>query len=838
MATYNTAFGSLPGYNEMLGTTNTTGGGQQQTYGQTSTTTTTAAPAAGAAPAAPAPTFRDLQAAGQARPAPPLAPTQAPPSTLTEQLKQQLGSFLQQPGRFGTQEFQQIRQAQAANLQAEYGAQQQQLNEELARRGLSASSVGGGRMGDLAGQQARALASLDATLLEKAAGYGAEDLKTKLEAIGLLQKGSEFEQTLGLRKGELTGTLGGEETLQAKELRLNLEEKQQSRLQQLGLSTRELDLRATQIQNEAKTQGRSLDLQEARDAAEIEYRVKQLDQQARLEGRSLDLQEARDIAAREIEVDRLAAQERQFDATLTAEEKRFNASLKEQQENRLQQLGISTRELDLQALKIKQDAATQGRTLDLQEARDEAEIQYRTKALEQEATLQGRTLDLQQARDLAEQGFREDTLKEQTAARLQQLGISTKQLDETVRQNKASETLQGRSIDNEKLYRDAELKLRSDQLQKDAANQGRAMDIDEARIAAQKAMQVEELKFNREDLAERKRQFGERIAEDKRQADLDRQLRQMLGLTEATGTVYTAGEGGAVTATGTKTLAALKDNLEKAQVMSAITGRQYTVDANGNVVTTSTEPTEAARQANLDRDLRKALGMSEATGYVYDPVTGAKTSDKTVQGQIAGSQILLSLASALGNLTPEQIAQLFGKAPPTTQAGDTTTTRSSGTTTTSLANPKDGDTKTEGGKNYVYRGVWPTGQWVEQTTSITTTTTDIKPTQPTTTTTKATENTTTTTKDPMATTPLLDRQQQQINDVLAGPAFDGRYQYVTGINGWAVYKGGKWYAYNAAPPVQPVVVNGQQTNVYPGWTGIDFSNNVRIMWDGVKFVAL
>ena len=34
MATFNTAFGSLPGYNEMLGTTNTTGGGQQNVYGQ------------------------------------------------------------------------------------------------------------------------------------------------------------------------------------------------------------------------------------------------------------------------------------------------------------------------------------------------------------------------------------------------------------------------------------------------------------------------------------------------------------------------------------------------------------------------------------------------------------------------------------------------------------------------------------------------------------------------------------------------------------------------------------------------------------------------------------
>ena len=102
-------------------------------------------------------------------------------------LQQQLA----QPTRFDTQAFQQIRQAQASQLGAEYQAEQSRLNEELARRGLSASSIGGGRMGDLAGQQARALAQLDAQLLQQAAQTQAQD------RLAALQAGAQFAELAG-----------------------------------------------------------------------------------------------------------------------------------------------------------------------------------------------------------------------------------------------------------------------------------------------------------------------------------------------------------------------------------------------------------------------------------------------------------------------------------------------------------------------------------------------------------------------------------------------------------------------------------------------------------------
>ena len=179
MATFNTAFGSLPGYKEMIGTTNSTAGGEEKAPtvygGQTQAKRSTQQPAQ---------TFAKMQEQGLARPAAPAAPTATAfgqyggsqqGQQFRNQLQQRLTEFGQAPSRYDTESFKQIRGAQAANLQAEYQGQQKALDEDLASRGLYASSIGGGRMGDLAGQQARATASLDAQLLQQAADTQAQD---------------------------------------------------------------------------------------------------------------------------------------------------------------------------------------------------------------------------------------------------------------------------------------------------------------------------------------------------------------------------------------------------------------------------------------------------------------------------------------------------------------------------------------------------------------------------------------------------------------------------------------------------------------------------------------
>lgn len=107
-------------------------------------------------PTAPAPTpfAPQIPTGATTTPSMPTTPTFAPTGTTTG------------GGSYG-QPFDRIRQIAMENLSAQFGGQRQALEEDLARRGLSASSFGAGRLGDLAGQQARAQAQLEADLIQQ-----------------------------------------------------------------------------------------------------------------------------------------------------------------------------------------------------------------------------------------------------------------------------------------------------------------------------------------------------------------------------------------------------------------------------------------------------------------------------------------------------------------------------------------------------------------------------------------------------------------------------------------------------------------------------------------------
>jgi len=343
--------------------------------------------------------------------------------------------------------------------------------------------------------------------------------------------------------------------------------------------------------------------------------------------------------------------------------------------------------------------------------------------------------------------------------------------------------------------------------------------------------------------------------------NLDLQFRRQMGLMEQTGQAFNIdpATGQATLATGAEalsTLGRLQQNLQNAQIMSQITGQQFTVDANGNLVR-GTADTEARRQFTLENMLRQALGMSEATGYVYDPITGQRTSQETVQGQIARSQVLLSLANSLGNLTPEQIAQLLGKASPTSPpGGGGTPTTSPNTnddgrlgagqtellqTLTAPDSPREGWlyniggtlVRYKGGKYYRMDGSIFTPGSTPTTQSNTPTTQSNTPT--TQQTTPTTQKTTPTTQDPTSTTPLTDSERQVVTSSLSGALFDGRYKYEPSLGGWVVYKGNNWYKYGATPPTQNITWNGQNMNVYPGYS--TYYNGEIITWDGRTWIA-
>jgi len=404
------------------------------------------------------------------------------------QLQQQLA----QPTRFDTDAFNQIRQAQAANLQQEFGAQKQLMDEEMARRGIYASSISAGRFGDLLGQQARALSSLDAELLQQAAQTQAQD------RLAAMQAGVDFSQLAGsqdLSEFEANRVAQAQQFQEALQSALM----QQSQFEAGGAQA----LAAAQAAGQFGLSGRELDL-----------RAQQLQQEAQLQGRSLDLQEARDIAQREQFQTEIETRKEQFYSTLGQEESQFARSLDEQRSARLQSLGIAESQLELEAVRVVQG----DRSLDLQQARDIAEIDIRARSLQQEAQLQGRSLDLQQARQEAENQLGRDRLLEESAARMQQFGIATQQLGLEVRrvENQAAQFQQ--SITLEAAIRTAEVNLRAQQIQNDYERSGQAIDLDRARLQAQQEIEANRIQFSREELGARQRQF-----------DLDINLRERLG---------------------------------------------------------------------------------------------------------------------------------------------------------------------------------------------------------------------------------------------------------------------------------------------------------------------
>lgn len=325
MATFNTAFGSLPGTNDALGTNN-------------NTKSTAPQPAQPAQPnqqqaqqAQPAQTFAQMQAAGQARPAPQqamAAPAQAAPAggpsgaDLRNRLLETLNNM---KGGQAAEAFRAQSAAKRADLESEFKTATERLQESLAARGLSASTFGANQQGSLMGNQARALASMEADLLGRQAEMDAEERRAsltgltnltqlttdmELRAQELVQKAALEGRSLDLQaaRDQVAKELGfGNLALDRERLAqegamesARLEETRALRLQNLGISTRELDLKASELQQQAALEGRRLDLQEARDKAEVEFNAQKLMR----EDRSLSLQEARDKAQFEIDKER------------------------------------------------------------------------------------------------------------------------------------------------------------------------------------------------------------------------------------------------------------------------------------------------------------------------------------------------------------------------------------------------------------------------------------------------------------------------------------------------------------------------------------------------------
>lgn len=150
---------------------------------------------------------------------------------------------------------------------------------------------------------------------------------------------------------------------------------------------------------------------------------------------------------------------------------------------------------------------------------------------------------------------------------------------------------------------------------------------------------------------------AQRVAEE--QAKLDRQLREQLGMSEIAGVIYTRDANGNLTPSSNQTVARQQLNQARAEAMTQATGTVYQVNQTTGAVEQVMQNGQPVRtagvtQADLDRELRRTLGLAELTGTIGTG-TGAQTT-LAAQQQLfaqrqAQQQMLVQLASALAQST-------------------------------------------------------------------------------------------------------------------------------------------------------------------------------------------
>ncbi len=216
---------------------------------------------------------------------------------LRAKLEEQLNALSQDEAKIQGQSYEATRKAKMDEMGAEFGAQRAQIEEDLARRGLSASTIGGGRYGDLAGQQARATATFEADLLRQQAEAEAKNRQMYLSGMS-----------------ELAG-IAGTQDLGAFEA--NLKSRQ---------ADADISFRGQELQQEAALRGRELTLQEARDLATKEYQGGQL-QQGYAEIGSRERISANELATRES----MQTQQQQFERSQSVLERNLREKMQTQQ---------------------------------------------------------------------------------------------------------------------------------------------------------------------------------------------------------------------------------------------------------------------------------------------------------------------------------------------------------------------------------------------------------------------------------------------------------------------------------------------------------------------------
>ena len=238
-------------------------------------------------------------------------------------------------------------------------------------------------------------------------------------ALDLQETGMEYDEAFRRAKMEIEQEqFESQKEQEQSQFEASLTEAQTARIQQYGLDSESLSLRAMEIQTRATEAGRAMDITEAMNEAEIDLRLEALQQEKELAGEEFNIQR-----------ERITIQNEQFEASLTQEQ----SVLEEARQGRLQELGLSERQLDQDAERIQ----LANKDMDLQQARDEAEIQWRSEQLQLESDRLGQELTIEQARAQAQDAQFQASHEAQQSQWAESLGLQEQEYQEQVDARKA-----------------------------------------------------------------------------------------------------------------------------------------------------------------------------------------------------------------------------------------------------------------------------------------------------------------------------------------------------------------------------------------------------------------
>ena len=193
-------------------------------------------------------------------------------------------------GLYGDLERQRSERLNELNIQAAntYAQDRTAAADTAFRSGEFERSLGGDRVND-----ARFSAEFGQSQFESDREYQTNS-RIQERALDLQEKGMDLENAREQAKIQIQQEQFKSESEQQKEMfDASMTETRQQRLQDLGVTQQDFDLRVQQVQQSAIESGRTLDLAEAQFEADRDLRVDQLEQEARNADRSFNMDDAR-----------------------------------------------------------------------------------------------------------------------------------------------------------------------------------------------------------------------------------------------------------------------------------------------------------------------------------------------------------------------------------------------------------------------------------------------------------------------------------------------------------------------------------------------------------------